>query len=395
MDTRKILRLSGSAAGLALAVCLVLPSARADTPALAHAPVPMPDAARFALVVEQGDLDGVAAWLADGLNPDFVADRIGSGLMIAAWEGNIAMMELFVGHGAKIDLTNRYDEQALQLAAWRGHVEAVRWLLDHGASPNRPGARWSALHYATFANRQDVARLLIERGAEVNARAPNGSTVLMMAAREGHDELARQILDAGADPRAVNERGESALTWAMRHEHFTLARLVSDQAEFAQAAKADPASFGAPVRSVAAPPEIEEILRRIRLAEAAGQPTDALRKTLLAMVEHFKQESKRIVIDAPAGRKAAPRGKPGALMITARRAPAAGGGQRAELVYPAGAAQTPPASASVEPSAPAAAPADEISAILAQMQRAQAAGQPVDRLRQALYDAVARRKGQP
>ena len=52
---------------------------------------------------------------------------------------------------------------------------------------------------------------------------------------------------------------------------------------------------------------------------------------------------------APAGREAAPRGKPSALMITA--APGALGAAAAsapELVYPAGAAQTPPASASVD-----------------------------------------------
>lgn len=390
---------------LSLLLCLVPLPAWSEAPPAAeltatHAPPTLPDPARFALAVEQGDLDSVGAWLAAGMAPDFLDGRGGSGLMIAAWEGNVAMMELFVQHGARIGLTNRHDEQALHLAAWRGHREAVAWLLDHGAAANRSGARWSPLHYASFANRTEIARLLIERGADVNARAPNGSTVLMMAAREGHEGLANQMLAAGADPGAINERGESALTWAMRHEHFTIARMVSDQAEFAQAVRADPASFGPAVRSQAAPPEIEEILRQIRLAEAAGEPTAALRQTLQDTVERFKQESQRIVIGAPdaqAGTRRG-RGKPSALMITARRTPAAGGGkgkagsgERAELVY-SGVQAKPAAPQKDSPVADEAGQQSEISVILQKLQHAQAAGRPVDALRQKLYEAVARRK---
>ncbi len=395
----------GTALGLLL--CLAPLPAWSDAPPPSEppattAPLTLPDPVSFALAVEQGDLASVGAWLAAGMAPDFFDARGGSGLMIAAWEGNVAMMELFIRHGARVDLTNRHDEQALHLATWRGHREAVAWLLDRGAAANRSGARWSALHYASFANRTEIARLLIERGADVNARAPNGSTVLMMAAREGHDGLAGQILAAGADPGAVNERGESALTWAMRHEHFTIARMVSGQAEFAQAVKAAPASFGHAVRSQPAPPEIEEILRQIRLAEAAGKSTAALRQALLATVELFKQESRRIVIGAPDAKGGMRRGggKPSALMITARRMPAAGegkdkgkagSGERAELVY-SGMPAEPAMPQKNSPAADAAGQQSEISVILGKLQRAQAAGEPVDALRQELYEAVGRLK---
>ena len=43
---------------------------------------------------------------------------------------------------------------------------------------------------------------MIERGANVNARSPNGSTPLMMAAREGREEIARTLLESGTDTRA-------------------------------------------------------------------------------------------------------------------------------------------------------------------------------------------------
>ncbi|MBP9712457.1 MAG: ankyrin repeat domain-containing protein [Sterolibacterium sp.] len=362
-----------------------------------------PNPTRFALTVEQGDLDTVRQWLAAGLPADFMGDRIGSGLMIAAWEGHIGMMELFLQHGAPIEQANRYDETALLLATWRGHLAAVRWLLDHGAQPARPGARWSALHYAAFANQPEISRLLIERGAEINARAPNGSTVLMMAAREGHEELTRQLLAAGADPKAVNERGESALIWAMRYEHYSIAQRVANQEDFAQAVKAAPTHTATPQRSVAAPPEIDEILRQLRLAEAAGQPTQKLRATLLAAVERYKKESQRITIGTigtigttDKRRATPPRGKPNALVITARRNPsshpggAAESGERAELVYrPVTRSAT---STGTETETGTAHAPSSIPDILARIQRAQAVGQPVDALREELFRAVAQVK---
>ena len=315
--------------GLTTAWALLLALWLVTSPAAAGPPDPV----RFGVAVEQGDLLTVGKWLEEGLDPDYPADRIGSGLMIAAWEGNLAMLELFQKHGARIDLSNRYDEQALQLAAWKGHLEAVKWLLVHGASVNRRGSRWSALHYAAFADREDVLRLLIERGGDLNARSPNGSTPLMMTARQGHEPIAKLLLEAGADPALTNDSGESALVWAMRHGHFRIAQRVSTPSEFSAAAKAAPETFGEPVRAQAAPPEIEEILRQLRLAEAAGRPLDDLRKKLFDAIARFKQDSQVVTLDKkPAGKKSIQPGKPKALVITARRARGQGR-ERAELVY--------------------------------------------------------------
>jgi hypothetical protein len=77
-----------------------------------------PDPVRFGNTIEMGDLHAAGTWLDQGLDPDFTADRLGSGLMIGAWEGNIPMMELFLRHGADINFVNTAGEQALMLAAW-------------------------------------------------------------------------------------------------------------------------------------------------------------------------------------------------------------------------------------------------------------------------------------
>ena len=71
-----------------------------------------------------GDISQVREWLGAGLDPDYVADRVGTGLMIAAWTGNVPMMELFVTRGADVNKANALGEQALMHAAWRGKADA-------------------------------------------------------------------------------------------------------------------------------------------------------------------------------------------------------------------------------------------------------------------------------
>lgn len=361
-----------------LAVAFLAPAVRAA----------LPDPVTFGVTVEMGGVDKARAWLDEGLPPNFLADRIGSGLQIAAWEGNLPLMELFVSRGADVNFVNRSGEQALQLAAWKGQVEAVKWLLAHGAAVNRRGMEWSALHYAVFAGHEELVRLLLDRGASVNAQAPNGSTVLMMAAREGHEKIAQTLLEAGADPSIRNETGETALTWAMRHNNLRIAKMVASPEAFALAVKAPPESFGSAIRSVPPPSRISEILRQIQKAEAAGQPTAELRKSLYDAVDEFKRGPAPTRTTMPRPNVIAPNlpKQPKALVITADRQQA--GAERAEVVYGKNAkngkaASTAAGGASQDP-------AD----LLRQIQAAEAAGKPTTELRRAFYEAVKRYRGE-
>lgn len=93
--------------------------------------------------------------------------------------------------------------------AERGDISKVRALLDAGADPNANKASYghmTALHRAALYNRLDVAKLLIERGADVNPLAytafPKGSvgTPLHFAACAGANAVAQLLLERGADP---------------------------------------------------------------------------------------------------------------------------------------------------------------------------------------------------
>ena len=125
----------------------------------------LPDPVTFTNSMELGDVRQAEQWLDAGLPPDYLGNRIGSGLMIGAWEGKLELMRLFISRGADIDLLNANGESALALAAWRGQLAAVKWLLERGARINAPDRKWSALHYAVFSGHGAVADYLIEQQA--------------------------------------------------------------------------------------------------------------------------------------------------------------------------------------------------------------------------------------
>jgi hypothetical protein len=265
---------------------------------LAAAPLraALPDAQTYGARLEAGDVDSARAWLDEGLPVDFVADRIGTGLMIGAWLGDLAMVKLFLARGADVNKANNVGEQALMHAAWRGHLAAVDLLLAAGAQVNAPPMRWSALHYAVFAGHREVAARLIARGADINARSTNGSSVLMMAVYEGHEALAKDLIARGADRAVTNDRGESALDWAFKFRRLGLAHLVAPPRQFAAAASRPASDWGTPQRSATAPalppaPDAapaeaardEALVRiaeleRIRATLAARGMADAVRK---------------------------------------------------------------------------------------------------------------------
>ncbi|GHU33345.1 hypothetical protein AGMMS50256_25090 [Betaproteobacteria bacterium] len=357
----------------------------------------LPDPVAFSWAVERGDIATVRAWLDEGLDPEFSGQQFGTGLMTAAWYGNIEMMQLFVERGANPRRANRNGEQALQLAAWNGHLEAVKWLLEHGATINRDGNYWGALHYAVFNGHQELVNYLIERGANVNARSPNGSTPLMMAAREGRDELVKRLLETGADTKSRNDWDDTALTLAMRYDHYRVGKMISSPEEFEIAVKAPKEDFGVPSRSASAPSEIEELLEKIREAEAVGQSSEQLHARLRQKIDELRAQS----IARRQARRSVPLPyQPKSMVITAKRNQF--GGERAQITATGRSARKPETSVPVKKGKTVpvtkVTPDDRnlvqarIAELMRQIRLAEAQGRPAEALRQELYEAVEAQK---
>lgn len=101
---------------------------------------------------------------------------------------------------------------ALLTAASFGPPDMVRLLLDQGADPNMEDEHgFRALYYASKEGSAETVRMLIEAGADIEAKENNyGATALMVAARWKRLEVVEMLLKAGANPLAATNNGFTA-----------------------------------------------------------------------------------------------------------------------------------------------------------------------------------------
>jgi ankyrin repeat protein len=99
----------------------------------------------------------------------------------------------------------------LGLACYFGQYEVARYLVLKGADVNLPsdnGFNVFPLHSAAAGNYTNIARMLIENGAQVNVKQQAGSTPLHSAAQNGNLELLILLLENGADVNVRMEGGK-------------------------------------------------------------------------------------------------------------------------------------------------------------------------------------------
>jgi ankyrin repeat protein len=144
-----------------------------------------------------------------------------SPLMQALYTGNTAQVEELLAAGPELDVFE---------AAGLGRVERLRELLD--ANPELAQA-WSpdhatALHFAAFFRQPEATRLLVERGADLEAVSPTFGDVtpLHSACASGERESARILIDAGADLNVRQQGGFTPLHAAAQKRDEELARLL-------------------------------------------------------------------------------------------------------------------------------------------------------------------------
>jgi ankyrin repeat protein len=134
---------------------------------------------------------------------DSIKDNV---LLYAGAEGELEILRLAIAAGADTHITNRFGGTALIPAAERGHVEIVRTLLTTSDVDvnhiNNLG--WTALLEAIVLSdggpsHQQIVRLLIDHGADVNIPDREKVTPLQHARRRGYREIERLLVEAGAE----------------------------------------------------------------------------------------------------------------------------------------------------------------------------------------------------
>ena len=92
----------------------------------------------------------------------------------------------------------------------------------------------TALSWAALLGDTEIAKFLIEKGAEVNAKSRDGSTPLHSAAFLGNAEIAELLIQKGADVNPKNYKGEtlldvSAVNWEATKFIAGLLKIKVDQ----------------------------------------------------------------------------------------------------------------------------------------------------------------------
>ena len=174
--------------------------------------------------------------------------------LLAVYHGHQAIAKLLVEQGARVsifeaaamglledaralldgdpELVNAYNGdgfQPLGLASFFGHPPVARLLLDRGAEVNsasRNAQRVMPLHSAVAAASPEIVSLLLSVGAEVNAVQQGGYTPLHEAAHKGHLEILEMLLQAGARPALATEDGSTPLDLATRAGNESAAQLL-------------------------------------------------------------------------------------------------------------------------------------------------------------------------
>ncbi|KAF2623342.1 hypothetical protein BU25DRAFT_177537 [Macroventuria anomochaeta] len=87
----------------------------------------------------------------------------------------------------------------LTVVSWFGHDEVVKMLLDKGADVNaQSGYYGNALHAASAGGHEQVVKMLLDKGADVNAQGGYSGNALQAASAGGHEQVIEMLLDAGA-----------------------------------------------------------------------------------------------------------------------------------------------------------------------------------------------------
>jgi ankyrin repeat protein len=119
----------------------------------------------------------------------------------------------------------------LHLAAFFGHADLAKALLDRGAQVDARSTnamKNTPLHAAAAGGHTNLVKLLAAHGADVHARQEGGWTALHSAAQNGNRQMVEVLLANGSDINARAVNNQAALDLALSGGHHEIAALLEE-----------------------------------------------------------------------------------------------------------------------------------------------------------------------
>jgi uncharacterized protein len=190
----------------------------------------------MSLAAEVANTDILKLLLEVGANADSPNPEGQTALLAVARTGNVAAAQLLLAHGATVDAREKWGGQtALMWASARRHPEMMQLLIDKGADVNarsidrdyqrhvtaegRPKSLDSGgltpLLYAARENCTACVGVLLKNHADIDLPDPDGVSPLLLAIMNANWDLAKQLIVGGADINQWDIYGEAPLLTAV------------------------------------------------------------------------------------------------------------------------------------------------------------------------------------
>ena len=196
-------------------------------------------------------------------HPEYINARggaCGRALHAAARKNHLTIAQSLLKHGADVNARGQWERTPLHISLVRKHPDFARLLLEHGADMNaKQEDQWTPLHLAAYngfpeivqllvhhvdinaqndightplhaassAGKAKVVPLLLDNGADPNARGKDKSTPLHRASHWGELDIVRMLLEHGVEVDAKDGRGRTAYQIALNEGHGEIAQLLS------------------------------------------------------------------------------------------------------------------------------------------------------------------------
>ena len=179
--------------------------------------------------INEAVINGYNAEVKKLIDAGLSQSELDHGLMAAAGKNKTYAAKLLLKAGANPNKSTGAGYTAVIIASYENSPEVLELLLRNGGNPNVNDIfEWRPLHHTMKANYAHIKclKVLLDNGAEINARTNLKITPLHRAAGFGHYEAVNLLLNYGADKTLKDKYGKNAYDRARKNGHKNVLSLL-------------------------------------------------------------------------------------------------------------------------------------------------------------------------